>query len=76
MTIESPDGSHTVYGREDWPDRFHYSDYTAPGRGTYAIVYGGQYYRLDTYAGGGFPFVYWILELPFVAYGLLLGTVV
>jgi len=74
-TIESPDGYHTVYGREDWPDRFHYSDYAAPGRGTYAIVYGSEYYRLDTYAGGGFPFVYWILELPFVVYGLLLGTV-
>jgi hypothetical protein len=73
--IESPDGDHTVYGREDWPDRFFYSDYAAPGQGRYAVVYEGQYYRLETYAGGGFPFVYWLYELPFVVYGLVLGGV-
>ena len=73
--IESPDGDHTVYGREDWPDRFFYSDYVAPGQGRYAVVYEGQYYRLETYAGGGFPFVYWLYELPFVVYGLVLGWV-
>jgi len=74
--IESGDGSHTVYGREDWPDRFFYSDYSAPGQGRYVVVYEEQQYRLTTYAGGGFPFVYWLLELPFVVYGaalLLIG---
>lgn len=73
--IESPENSYTVYGREDFPDRFFYSDYSAPGRGLYAIVYEGQYYRLTTYAGGGFPFIYWIYELPFIIYGLFLGWV-
>lgn len=73
--IESPDGSHVVYGQEDWPDRFFYSDYSAPGQGLYDIAYEGQYYRLYTAAGGGFPFVYWLFELPFIVYGGLLGGV-
>lgn len=70
--IESADGHHTVYGYEDWPDRFFYSDYIAPGQGLYVVVYEGQHYRLTTYAGGGFPFVYWLFELPFVVYGVVL----
>jgi hypothetical protein len=69
------DGSVVVYGDEDAPERFAYSDYTAPGYGLYAVVYDGEYYRLRTYASGGFPFVYWLLELPFVAYGAGLGWV-
>ena len=68
--IESPDGSHIVYGDEDAPDRFAYSDYTEPGYGLYVVVYEGDSYRLQTYAAGGFPFVYWLMELPFVAYGV------
>lgn len=73
--IESPDGYYTVYGHEDWPDQFFYSDYSAPGQGQYAIVYEGQYYRLYTYAGGGLSFIYWLYELPFISYGLFLGWV-
>lgn len=73
--IESPDGHYTVYGNEDWPEEFFYSDYSAPGRGQYAIVYEERYYRLSTSAGGGFPFVYWLYELPFIGYGLFLGWV-
>ncbi|MFB6101023.1 MAG: hypothetical protein ABEJ73_00470 [Haloplanus sp.] len=73
--IESPDGTHVVYGREDFPDDFAYSDYTEPGYGLYVVVYEGQSYRLTTYAAGGFPFVYWLYELPFVVYGLVLGWV-
>jgi hypothetical protein len=73
--IESPDGRHVVYGWEDAPDRFFYSDYTAPGNGLYVVVYEGRYYELTTYAAGGFLFVYWLFELPFVAYGLVLGWV-
>jgi hypothetical protein len=69
------DESVVVYGDEDAPERFAYSDYTAPGHGLYAVVYDGEYYRLRTYAAGGFPFVYWVLELPFVAYGAGLGWV-
>ncbi|AQL41647.1 hypothetical protein BV210_02475 [Halorientalis sp. IM1011] len=75
-TIRSPDGHLTIYGREDWPDQFFYSDYTAPGRGSYAIVYEGQYYGLYTSASGGFPIFYWLLELPFIIYGLMLGWIV
>ncbi len=71
--IESPDSAHTVYGSEDWPDRFVYTDYISPGQGSYAIVHEGEYYQLYTAAGGGFPIFYWLLELPFVIYGLVLG---
>jgi|AntRauMinimDraft_4_1070384.scaffolds.fasta_scaffold02512_4 hypothetical protein len=74
-TIESPDGHYTVFGTEDWPDRFSYSDYSAPGRGVYAIAYEGQYYRLTTYASGGFPFIYWLYQLPFIIYGVVLAGV-
>lgn len=74
-TIESPDGSHTVYGTEDWPDRFYYSDSIGPGNGLYAIVYEGQLYELTTYASGAFPYIFWLYELPFILYGLLVGWV-
>jgi len=73
--IESSDGYYIVYGQEDWPDRFFYSDYANPGQGMYAIVYEEQSYRLYTYAAGGFPFIYWLYELPFIIYGLILGWV-
>lgn len=73
--IESPDHATVVYGTEDWPDRFFYSDHVSPGNGMYVIVYDGQHYRLTTYAGGGFAFVYWLYELPFALYGILLGIV-
>lgn len=72
-TIESPDRHSTVYGEDDWPDRFFYSDYTTPGQGTYAVIYDGEYYRLSTYDGGGFPPFYWLIELPFIFYGLVLS---
>lgn len=64
-----------MYGSEDWPDRFFYRDYSAPGCGMYVIHYESQYYRLTTYAGGGFPIVYWMYELPFVVYGLVLARI-
>ncbi|WP_226010889.1 hypothetical protein [Halomicrobium salinisoli] len=68
--IESPDGHYTIYGTEDWPEEFLYSDHNAPGRGTYGVTYQGQLYRLDTYASGGFV----IVSLsPFVVYGFFLG---
>lgn len=73
--IKSPEGHYTIYGHDDWPDQFFYSDYSAPGQGLYAITYEGQHYRVYTYAGGGFPFVYWVYELPFITYGLMLGWV-
>lgn len=72
--IASPDGSITVYGREDWPERFTYSDHTAPGSGQYELVRDGTRYRLTTSAPGGFPYVHWLSELPFVLYGGLLGV--
>ncbi len=75
QAINDPEGHHTVYGQDKWPDEFFYSDYSAPGQGLYVIAYQGQFYRLHTYAGGGFPFVYWLYEVPFISYGLLLGWV-
>lgn len=73
--IESPDGDYTIYGREDWPDEFFYSDYSTPGQGLYAVIYEGQYYKLYTYSSAGFLFLYYVYEIPFVAYGLALGWV-
>lgn len=73
--IESPAGDYTIYGREDWPDEFFYSDYSAPGQGLYAVIYDGQYYELYTYSSAGILFVYYVYEIPFVAYGLALGWV-
>lgn len=73
--IKASDGSHTIYGIEDRPERFFYSDYASPGNGVYAVVHEGEYYRLTTYAAGGFPIVYWLFELPFVAYGFGLGWI-
>lgn len=73
--IESPDGYHVVYGVDDWPDRFFYSDYARPGRGQYVVRYDGDYYRLTTFASRGFPIGFWVLELPFIIYGLLLARV-
>lgn len=75
QAIQSPDGRTTVYGHDDWPEQFFYGDYAAPGQGEYAISYQGQTYRLFTAVGGGFPFVYWLMELPFIGYGLCLGWV-
>lgn len=72
--IESADGHVRIYGREEWPDRLFFSDYVAPGSGRYVVVREGEYYRVTTYAGGGLPFVYWLMELPFVVYGLALGA--
>lgn len=74
-TIESPDGYYTVYGKDDFPDRFFYSDTVAPDRGLYVISYEGQYYRLFTSASGGFPIIYWLYQLPFIIYGVLLAGV-
>ncbi|MFC6731508.1 MULTISPECIES: hypothetical protein [unclassified Haladaptatus] len=71
-TIESPDNRLTIFGREDMPDEFFYSDYSHPGQGQYAIVYEGQYYQLDTYWSGGFPIIYTLFQLPFIVYGLVL----
>ncbi|WP_146418199.1 tumor necrosis factor receptor family protein [Haloarcula hispanica] len=73
--IESPDGHYTIYGHEDFPDRFFYSDTINPGKGQYVIAYEGQYYRLFTMSGGGFFFVYLVYQLPFIIYGALLAGV-
>jgi len=75
QAIESPDGHYTIYGQEDFPDRFFYSDTISPGKGQYIIAYEGQYYRLYTMAGGGFFFVYLFYQLPFIIYGVLLAGV-
>jgi len=70
--IESRVGMHTVYGTEDWPNRFRYSDSASPGSGIYGIEYEGQLYELRTAAGAGFVFIYWLYQLPFVLFGLVL----
>lgn len=73
--IESPDGSYTVYGSAEIPERFFYSDFAAPGQGLYVIHYQGQYYELHTFAGGSSTFVYWLFEIPFIIYGLVLAWI-
>lgn len=69
--IESADRSCTVYGDEDLPDEFGYSDAPTPD----VIVYEDQYYRLDTFGSGSFPPAFLLLELPFIAYGIILVRV-
>ncbi len=73
--ITSPDGSHTVFGSDDWPEAFSYTDAASAGQGLYVIDYEDQYYRLYTYEHGAFPVVYWLYELPFIGYGLGLGLI-
>lgn len=73
--IASPDGRHIVYGQSDRPDEFVYTYNGRPGKGIYAITDDGQYYRLVTDVSGGFPFVYWLLEVPFILYGVVLAAV-
>ncbi|PSQ39716.1 hypothetical protein BRD10_03000 [Halobacteriales archaeon SW_12_71_31] len=59
------------YGYDDVPDQFVYSDYEA----VYVVDYEGQQYVVTTSGAGGFPFVYWLYELPFVIYGILIGWI-
>jgi hypothetical protein len=66
--IESTDKSCTVYGDEDLPDEFGYSDQPTD----YVIIYENQYYLLSTSWGGWFPVGFLLLELPFIAYGIAL----
>ena len=76
QTIDSSDNTHAVYGREDWPDEFAYTDEADPGEGLHAIIYEGQYYLLFTGATGGpFFIIILLLELPFIIYGFVLGWV-
>lgn len=72
-TVEN-DGSYVVYRRANAPDEFFYSDYATLGKGIYYVQYRGDSYRLDTWAGGGFPFVYWFYEALLAAFGLALGV--
>jgi len=73
--IDAPDGRHTVYGEADRPDEFFYTYNGRPGKGIYAINDDGRYYRLVTDVSGGLPPIYWLLEGPFILYGLLLASV-
>ena len=67
-------GRMTVYGDEDFPEEFTYTDRIGPGHGKYIIVYEGERYELLTSGGwgSGVPLRY---LLPFVGYGLLLSEV-
>lgn len=75
--IESPDGSLTVYGYEDWPDRFRYADdHPTGGFGLYVIAYNEQYYQLTTMDQRGFlSFIYNLFQLPFIIYGVVLAWI-
>jgi len=66
--IESADRACTVYGREDLPDEFGYGDQPTP----YVIGYEDQSYLLRTSGGGWLPAAFLLLELPFIAYGVVL----
>ena len=63
------EGQYVTYGDDGRVSAFSYSDYGQ----RYVVSYEGTRYELVTLALGGFPFVYWLLELPFVAFGLLLS---
>ena len=66
------EGEYATYGADDRVSAFGYSDYGQ----RYVVAYEGTRYEIVTLAMGGLPFVYWIMELPFVVYGLLLGLAV
>ncbi|MFB6304246.1 MAG: hypothetical protein ABEH47_03695 [Haloferacaceae archaeon] len=54
--LADPEGRAVVHGEANRPPEFFYSDYADYGQGIYVIEKGGEYYRLETYAGGGlFP---------------------
>lgn len=69
--IASPDGEVTIYGREDWPDRFRFGDAV----GYYVVVKDGQHYRVMTSGAGSLGLLWVLPTLPFVAYGGLLAGV-
>lgn len=66
------EGQYRTYGSDGRVSAFSYSDYGQ----RYVVAYEGTRYEIVTLAMGGFPFVYWVMELPFVLYGLLLGLAV
>lgn len=68
--IDAPGGRIEIYGKDDWPARFRYSDTIGPGRGLYAIVSDDQYYELTTYAMGNLMFI--VYQIPPFLYGWLL----
>ncbi|MFD1688139.1 hypothetical protein ACFR95_02560 [Halolamina salifodinae] len=64
-------GGVTIYGTEDWPKEFSYTDVL----GRCVVVYEGQSYRVTTAGGPGVgtnPVERTALQLPFVGYGLFL----
>ena len=68
-------GGVSIYGAEDWPDRFVYNGVLTPGSGRYVVVYEGQKYEILTRGGtavGKGPLERTALQLPFVGYGLFL----
>lgn len=69
------DGSYVVYRKSNLPEEFFYSDYANLGKGLYHVRYEGDYYRLYTGAGGGFPFTYWFYEFLLAAFGFAVGVV-
>lgn len=62
-------GQYVTYGSDGRVSAFSYSDYGQ----RHVVTYEGTRYEIMTLALGGLPFVYWLMELPFVAFGLLLG---
>lgn len=72
--IANPDGSATVYGEANEPPEFFYSDYADYGRGIYVIEKGGTYYRLTTFAGGGFFPADLIAAVALALTGVAVGT--
>jgi hypothetical protein len=66
------EGQYRTYGDDGRVSAFSYADYGQ----RHVVAYNGTRYEIVTLALGGFPFVYWVMELPFVLYGLLLGLAV
>jgi len=71
IRVASQRGGVTIYGTEDWPEEFSYTDVV----GQYVVVYEGQPYRVSTVGGpgvGNYPVERTAFQLPFVGYGLFL----
>ncbi|MFB6125481.1 MAG: hypothetical protein ABEJ59_05935 [Halanaeroarchaeum sp.] len=68
-------GDGVIRGRADRLSEFFYSDHASLGRGLYFVERDGSYYRLTTFAGGGFFLAGLLVNGALFALGLAVGAV-
>lgn len=73
--VEATDGEYVVRDEAEKPREFSYGDHAEVNRGIYFVRYGGEYYRLDTAAGGGLGFLALWIRLALGGIGVFLALV-